>query len=128
MSSQPIAWARDLTRHDFLRITGDLTAQAKSRGEFLCPSEDLKDSSRFMSNGQTLVYEVRCVEQALHKEINPPTRPAIIVVSISEDRQEAWFQVTTLTHNAGEAVTWVSNWGDQEFVIHKSITEANKPT
>lgn len=92
-----------------------------NRGEFSCPTDDLKVPSRFMSNGQTLVYEVRCVERALHKEINLPTRPAIIVMSISEDHQEAWFQVTTLTHNSGEAVTWVSNWGGQDFVIHRSI-------
>jgi len=128
MSSQPIAWARDMTRHDFLQITGDLTAQAKARGEFSCPGDGPKLPSRFMSNGQTLVYEVRCVERALRKEITPPTRPAIVVMSITEDRHEAWFQVTTLTHNAGEGVTWVSNWGGQEFVIHGSVTEAAEPS
>lgn len=128
MSSQPIAWARDMTRHDFRHITEDLTVQAESRGEFVCPIDDLKVPSRFMLNGQTLVYEVRCVEGVLHKEINPPTRPAIIVMSISKNRHEAWFQVTTLTQNAGEAATWVSNWGGQEFVIHRSITEASKAT
>jgi len=40
---------------------------------------------------------------------------------ISEDRQEAWFQVTTLMNNTGEWVTWVSNYGGQDFVIHGSI-------
>jgi len=126
MSSQPIAWARDVTRHDFLRITGEWTVQAEARGEFSCPGGDLKVPSPFMSNGQILVYEVRCVERALHKAINPPTRPAIIVMSISEDRQEAWFQVTTLIHNAGETITWVSNYGGQEFVIHRFITDASE--
>jgi len=62
MSSQPIEWAQDLTRFDFRRITGDLTVKAKSRGEFSCPGDDLKVPSRFMAGGQTLVYEVRCVD------------------------------------------------------------------
>jgi hypothetical protein len=128
MSSQPIAWARDMTRYDFRHIAGDLTAQAKARGEFFCPEDDPTVPSRFMLNGQILPYEVRCIERALGKAINPPMRPAIIVMSISEDRQKAWFQVTTLIHNAGEAVTWVSNWGRQEFVIHQSLTHASKPT
>ena len=43
MSTLPIVWAQDLTRHDFLRITGDLTDKAKSRGGFSCPGNDLKD-------------------------------------------------------------------------------------
>ncbi len=121
MSSQPIEWAQDLTRYDFRRITGDLTVKAKSRGGFSCPGDDLKVPSRFMSGGQTLVYEVRCVDRAIRNAISPPTRPAIILMRISEDRQEAWFQVTTLMNDTGEWVTWVSNYGGQDFVIHGSI-------
>jgi hypothetical protein len=121
MSSQPIEWAQDLTRWDFRRITGDLTVKAKSRGGFSCPGDDLKVPSRFMSGGQTLVYEVRCVDRDIRNAISPPTRPAIILMRISEDRQEAWFQVTTLMNDTGEWVTWVSNYGGQDFVIHGSI-------
>jgi hypothetical protein len=128
MTSQPIAWAQDVTRRDFMRIIGDLTAQAKVRGEFSCPSDDLKDPSRFMSAGQTLLYEVQCVNETLRTAISLPTRPATIVMRISENRQEAWFQVTRLIHDTGEAVTWVSNYGGQDLVIHKSITEATEPT
>lgn len=128
MSTLPIEWAQDLTRHDFLRITGVLTAKAKSRGGFSCPGDDLKAPSRFMSSGQILTYEVRCADGALREALNPPTRPAVILMRISEDRQEAWFQATTLMHDMGGAVTWVSNYGGQDFVIHESIKEAIKPT
>src|SRR5688572_5279151 len=37
MNHQPIEWAQDLTRHDFLRITGVLTFKAKATGGFSCP-------------------------------------------------------------------------------------------
>lgn len=121
MGSQPIEWAQDVTRWDFRRITGDLTVKAKSRGGFSCPGDDLKVPSRFMLGGQTLVYEVRCVDGAIRNAISPPTRPAIILMRISEDRQEAWFQATTLMNDTGEWVTWVSNYGGQDFVIHGSI-------
>jgi len=127
MSGRPIEWAQDLTRHDFLRITGVLTVKAKSRGGFWCPVDDLKVPSRFRSGGEILMYEVRCVDRPLRKALNPPTRPAIILMRVSEDRQEAWFQVTTLMNDTGEFVTWVSNYGGQDFVIHESIKEATKP-
>jgi hypothetical protein len=128
MNHQPIEWAQDLTRHDFLRITGVLTVKAKSKGGFSCPGDDLKVPSRFMSGGHLLMYEVRCVDRALRNPPSLPTRPAIILMRISEDSQEAWFQVTTLMHDTGEAVTWVSNYGGQDFVIHESIKGAIKPT
>jgi hypothetical protein len=121
MTSQPIEWAQDLTRHDFMRITWGLTVKAKSSGGFACPGDDLKVPSRFMSGGQILMYEVRCVDQALRGAPSPPMRPAIIMMRVSEDRQEAWFQATTLVHDTREAVTWVSNYGGQDFVIHQSI-------
>ena len=123
MSTLPIVWAQDLTRHDFLRITGDLTEKAKSSGGFSCPGNDLKVPSRFMSGGQILTYEVQCADGAFRKPPSPPMRPAIIIMRISEDRQEALFQVTTLVHDTGEIVTWVSNFGGQDFVIHASIKE-----
>jgi len=128
MSSPPIAWAQDVTRHDFLRITGELRAQAELRGEFVCPSVELNVPSRFMLGGQILLYEVHCVDGTLSTPISLPTRPATIVMRISEDRHEAWFRVTRLTHDTGEAIVWVSNWGGQDFVIHGSVNEANKPT
>ncbi len=128
MSTPPIAWAQDVTRHDVLRITGDLTAQAESRGEFVCPSNDLNVPSRFTWGGRTLLYEVQCMDGTLRTPISLPTRPATIVMKVSEDRHEAWFQVTRLKYDTGVAITWVSNYGGQDLVIHKSITEANKPT
>lgn len=121
MYHQPIEWAEDLTRHDFLRITGVLTVKAKSRGGFSCLDDNLMVPSRFMSGGQILTYEVRCVDLALRNTPSPPTRPAIILMRISKDRQEAWFQVTTLVRNTGKAVTWVSNYGGVDFVIHEAI-------
>lgn len=123
MSSPPIAWAQDVTRHDFLRITGELRTQAAYRGEFVCPRDDVKDASRFMFGGQTLLYEVHCVDGTLRTPISLPTRPATIVMRISKDRHEAWFQVTRLMYDTGEGTTWVSNWGGQDFVIHGSVTE-----
>lgn len=128
MSSPPIVWAQDVTRHDFMRITWDLTAQAESRGEFVCPSNDLNVPSRFMSGGQILLYEVQCVDGTLRTPISLPTRPATIVMRISEDRHEAWFRVTRLKYDTGEAITWVSNYVGQDMVIHKSITNAPEPT
>ena len=128
MNHQPIEWAQDLTRHDFLRITGVLTFKAKSTGGFSCPADALKGPSRFMSGGQILMYEVRCVDGALRNTPIPPTRPAIVLMKISEDRQEAWFQVTALVQDTGEAVTWLSNYGGEDFVIHGSIKEALRPT
>jgi hypothetical protein len=128
MNHQPIEWAQDLTRHDFLRITGVLTFKAKATGGFSCPANALKGPSRFMSGGQILMYEVRCVDGALRNTPNPPTRPAIILMKISEDRQKAWFQITTLVQDTGEAVTWLSNYGGEDFVIYESIKEAIRPT
>jgi len=128
MNHQPIEWAKDLTRHDFQRITGVLAVKAKARGGFSCPSDDLKVPSRFMSGGQILMYEVRCVDRAFRNPPSPSTRPAIILMRISEDRQEAWFQVTTLVHDTGEVMGWVSNHGGQVFVIHESIKGTFKPT
>ena len=81
-----------------------------------------------MSGGQTLVYEVGWADGALRKALNPPTRPAVILMRISKDRQEAWYQVTTLTHDTGGAVTWVSNYGGQDFLIHASVKETIRPT
>lgn len=126
MSSQPIEWAQDRTRFDFQRIAGELTVQAKSRGRFSCPTDDLKLPSRFMSGGQTLGYEVRCVDQAIPTAVPKPMRPAIILMGISEDRQRAWFMATVLMYDTGAAVTWVSNYGGQDFVIHTSITDRSK--
>jgi hypothetical protein len=128
MSTMPIVWAQDLTRHDFLQITGDLTEKAKSRGAFSCPGDGLKVPSRFISGGQILMYEVRCADRARRKALNPPTRPGIILIRISEDRQEAWFQATTLTDDMGGAVTWLSNYGGVDFLIHESLREAIKST
>ena len=104
-----------------------LTVKAKSRGGFSCPGEDLKIPSRFMSGGQILTYEVQCAD-GVRKPLNPPMRPAVILMRISKDRQEALFQVTTLVHDTGETVTWVSNFGGQDFLIHESIKENIKPT
>jgi hypothetical protein len=126
MNHQPIEWAQDLTRHDFLRITGVLTFKAKATGGFSCPGDGLKAPSRFMSGGQILMYEVRCMDRPFQHQPSPPTRPGIILMRISEDRQEAWFQVTTLVQDTGEAVTWVSNVEGQDFVIHESIKEVSK--
>ena len=123
MSTLPIHWAQDRTRQDFLQITGALTEQARSRGGFSCPGDDLKVPSRFTSGGKTLVYQVWCAEAARRKVLNPPSRPATILMSISEDRQHAWFQATTLTYDIGGAVTWLSNYGGVDFVIHGSIKE-----
>lgn len=103
MSTPPIAWAQDMTRHDFLRITGELRAQAESRGGFVCPSDYPKEPSRFMLGGQTIVYEVQCVDGTLRTPISLPTRPATIVMRNSEDRHEAWFQITRLIYDTGEA-------------------------
>lgn len=128
MSGQPIAWAHDVTRHDFVQITWDLTAQAESRGKFVCPSHDLNVPSRFTWGGQTLPYEVQCVDGTLRTPISLPRRPATIVMRISEDRHEALFQITRLKYDTGEAVTWISNYGGQDLVIHKSITDAIQPT
>lgn len=128
MSTLPIAWAQDRTRWDFLQLTGALTKKAKSRGEFSCPDDALKVPSHFTSGGQTLVYEVRCVDLGSRNAISPPTRPAVIVMRISKDRQVAWFQATTLMHDMGGAVTWLSNYGGVDFVLHESIKEAIKPT
>jgi hypothetical protein len=121
MSTMPIHWAQDRTRQDFLQITGKLTVQARSRGGFSCPGDDLKVLSRFTSGGQTLVYEVRCAEGARRKVLNPPPRPAVILMSISGDRQDAWFQATTLTYDIGRAVTWLTNYGGVDFVIHGTV-------
>jgi hypothetical protein len=123
MSTMPIAWAQDRTRWDFLQITGDLTKQAKSRGAFSCPGDAPKVPSRFTSGGQTLLYEVRCVDLGIHNAINPPTRAAVILIRLSKDRQVAWFQATTLMQDMGGAVTWLSNYGGVDFVIHESIKE-----
>ena len=123
MSTLPIVWAQDLTRHDFLRITGDLTEKAKSRGGFSCPGNDLNAPSRFMSGGQILPYEVQCVQPAFRKAARLPSRPAIIMMRVSEDRQEAWFQVTTLVHDTGDVINWVPNFGGQDYVTHRSIRE-----
>jgi len=128
MGSRPIEWAQDRTRVDFLRIAGELTQQAKSRGAFACPSDDLRVPSRFMSGGRTLVYEVRCVYRAVRAAVPKPIRPATIVMGISEDRQYAWFMATTLMHETGVAVTWVSNYGGYDFVLHTSITDRSKTT
>ncbi len=128
ITSPPLAWAQDMTRHDFLRITGELRAQAESRREFICPSNTLKDPSRFMLGGQILLYEVQCVDETLRTPISLPTRPATIVMRISKDRHQAWFRVTRLTHDTGEGTTWVSNWGGQDFVIHGSVSEGTEPT
>jgi hypothetical protein len=123
MSTMPVVWAQDLTRHDFLQITGDLTEKARSRGEFSCPGDDLKVPSRFTSGGQTLLYQVRCADGARRKVLNPPSRPAIILMSISGDRQHAWFQASTLTYDIGGAVTWLSNYGGVDLVIDGTIKE-----
>jgi uncharacterized membrane protein len=79
-----------------------------------------------MLGGQTLLYDVQCVDRILGTAVSLPTRPATIVMRISEDGEEAWFQVTRLTHDTGKAVTWVSNFGGQDVVIHKSITEGHR--
>jgi hypothetical protein len=121
MTTQPIEWAQDKTRYDFRRITHDLTVKAKSSGRFACPGDDLNVPSRFMSGGQILMYEVRCV--ALRATPSLPTRPAIVMMRVSGDGQEAWFQVTTLVDDIGGVVNWVSNYGGQDFVIHQSIKE-----
>jgi hypothetical protein len=123
MNTLPIAWAQDRTRWDFLQITGDLTKKAKSRGAFLCPGDDPKVPSHFTWGGQTLVYEVRCADRSRRKALNPPMRPAIILTGISEDRQEAWFQATTLSDDMGGVVTWLSNYGGVDFLIHESLKE-----
>jgi hypothetical protein len=47
----------------------------------------------------------------------------LILGEEGKDRQEAWFQVTTLMHNTGDIVGWVSNYGGQDFLIHESIKE-----
>ena len=123
MSTLPIAWAQDLSRWDFMQLTADLTKKASSRGAFSCPGNDVKAPSRFMSGGQILMYEVQCAAAVLGKVPNPPTRPAIIFMSVSEDRVEAEFRVTTLVHTTGELVTWLSNYGGVDFVIHESIKD-----
>jgi hypothetical protein len=128
MASQPIEWAQDLTRRDFMRITWGLTVQAKSKGGFTCPGDELNVPSRFMVGGQILMYEVRCLHRPVRTVPNPPTRPAIIMMSVSADRQEAWFQVTTLVDDLSGFVIWAPNYGGQDFVIHQSIKEDSKPT
>jgi len=72
MSTPPIAWAQDMTRHDFLRITGELRAQSESQGEFVCPSDYSKEPSRFMLGGQTIVYEVHAwMERFVRRSVCP---------------------------------------------------------
>jgi hypothetical protein len=71
------------------------------------------------------MYEVRCAAAVRGKVPNPPTRPAIIFMSVSEDRAEAEFRVTTLMHDMGGVVTWLSNYGGVDFVIQKSLKETN---
>ena len=124
MVTEPVEWAKDRTRHDFRRITSGLTVAAKANGAFACPVDDLKMPSHFMVGGQILMYEVQCVERGLDDRPRPALRPALIVMTVSEDRREARFQVTTLADDMGQAVTWVTNYSGKDMVLHESI----KPT
>lgn len=122
MKGEPTEWVRTYIQSDLERRSVEAWYAAKEQGRFECPPSGEPSVSRFGLNGQTLLYEVRCVTRDLGTTVTIPERPGVIVMSVSPDGQEAWYRVSTLGHDPKHPVEWLPALDSHEsLVIHQTL-------
>ena len=126
MVGLPIHWAHEMTRHDLDQITGTLAQQAINTGRFECPIERLSDRSRFTQAGESLAYTIQCTNIPGPNTPIVPSRPATIVMTVSQDEKEAWFRVSGLVSDTGGVTEWIKNYGGQDYIVHHSVRTDQK--
>lgn len=126
MAGLPIHWAHAMTRHDFNQITGTLAERAISKGRFECPTDSLPSRSRFTQAGESLAYTIPCTNIPGPNTPIVPSRPATIVMTVSQDEKEAWFRVSGLVSDTGGVTEWIKNYGGQDYIVHHSVRTDQK--
>ena len=126
----PIEDAETHIRHLLNRQSADTVATAIQQGGFACHEGPLLGASHFAYNGATVPFSMMCVWESSGPVIENQllSRPGVLYMHVSPNRQQAWFTATTLAAASSTKSMWVRHyWTGRPLVHHEVISTGKVP-